>query len=241
MTSSGATSPNLVILGGAAEDLETQDKCRILDKRGKNWKVLTKLPEKLSAISVCQTDDGFVISGGRNEDLANVSSCYQFVASTRVWKRLADLLTARFGAASMMIEGCVYIIGGAERQSGNGEQVPVNYCQSLNLNGNVWNKHIPMLQGMAYPIAVAINGIIFVIFSDQGLNKGFKFGDRKTLQMYNSQTNEWSYGEALPDDVERTAGASPGCRCQRYHASGGRSRWTLCPVYPQHQYMDQNC
>ena len=72
-----------------------------------NFVKLCKIPECSRFHSVCQTPEGFAVTGGWGRD-----TCNMFVASTNSWKPLKSLSNPRGEHASIFFLGKIFVLGG---------------------------------------------------------------------------------------------------------------------------------
>ena len=214
---------------GHIDDVTPNTVIWVQARSGQGWKQLTTLPEFRSNVTVCQTKDGFLVVGGTIGGKA-CNHCHHFIAQSREWKRLADMVTARHGAAAVLLGDDVFVIGGAV---GVGEEMEIlSHCESIRLSSNTWSTHPPMRQGMLLPISVPINTTIYVLFNDHPYNKVNQVGGERSLQLLDTTTSRWSHGAPLPDDVGKTLGAGAVAINDTVLVAGGEDR--ICVQYLCH-------
>ena len=137
---SKARIQRLVIIGGREGVNQPNLKC--WDVSESNIETLFEVSsEKLrDGASVCQTEQGFAITGGGKKfDL-----CFVFIASTRSWLKLQNLLTQRSYHGSVCVKGALYVIGG---NIGNSDE-PSDSVDFMVMEDGDWE------EGPALPLAV---------------------------------------------------------------------------------------
>ena len=217
----------LTVVGGFIDDKTLNDDIWVQPTSDQGWKQLTKLPERRRNVTFCQTRDGFLVVGGTAGGNKGCNHCHHFVAKSREWKRLADMITGRGGVAAVLLGDDVFVIGGAV---GHIEGIKIlSNCESISLSSNKWSTHPPMRQGIVRPISVPINTTIYVLLVDDPINKENQEGNARTLQILNTMTSEWSYGAPLPDDVGETWGASAVAINDTMLVAGGED--SICVQY----------
>ncbi|MGB5107169.1 MAG: kelch repeat-containing protein [Candidatus Zixiibacteriota bacterium] len=109
------------------------------------------------------------------------------------WSELAPMPTSRVGAASAVVNGRLYVLGG------NSYHGTLNIVESYDPSAGSWTSHAEMPSRRAYAAATELNGIIYVI---GGETAG---APQQLLETYNPATNTWSQLEPMPDARTRCA------------------------------------
>ena len=216
----------LLLLGGYLSKTEVNYSSYV--HLGLGWQKLTGTPEGLVGASVCATEDGFLLLGGRYlYEVTN--STHHYSVERQTWRRFSDMPTARSYAGSVRLGQRVYVIGGAVLR--DGKLVPVDSCECLNTSEDTWTKLAPMEQGMLSPITAVIDEYIYVLFNDDEANKASQRGST-TLQRYHHISGCWSFMQPLPDSVGRTYGARAASISGSMYVVGGDG--SLCEKYSPH-------
>ena len=155
------------------------------------------------------------------------NSTHHYSVERQTWSRLSHIPTARTDAGSVRFGQQVYVIGGMVRP--DGEWVPVDNCECLNISEDKWTKLPPLEQGMMHPITAVINEYIYMLFSDDDTNKATQRGSTKTLQRYHHISGSCSFMQPLLDSVGRTSGARATSVSSDMYVVGGEGR--LCEKY----------
>ena len=82
MRTQNLACPALVLLGGET-DTELNDACWRMTTDG--WKKFTQLPESLHSHSVCETEEGFMVVGGRDKQDQAKKSCHHYNIRNEKW------------------------------------------------------------------------------------------------------------------------------------------------------------
>ena len=138
-----------------------------------------------------------VIASDRKGAQSKSSPIWQFTVGSfeNGWSELAPMSTARFGAASAVVNGKLYVIGG------NSLAGTLDLVESYDPALNDWNQLAGMPSHRAYAAAVENNGIIYVI---GGETNGVA---QQLLESYDPSTDTWSQLEPMPGARTRCAAA----------------------------------
>ena len=205
VTMKAASRPKrLLVTAGLISSSEQNRKGWVLDGSSSSaWRSFLHLPRLEIGVTLCKTDDGFLVVGQKKTKTSCM--CYHFTAATKKWTKMNSMPTHRICATAVVLEQAVFILGGGIRQ--DGEFVPVAQCEQLNVQQNVWCKHPAMIQGMFWPLALALNDCVYVLFNDHCYNKVSQWRTVRSLQMYNLASQRWTMRQPLPDHIGRTNGA----------------------------------
>ena len=95
--------------------------------------------------SVCMAPQGFVVTGGSGS-----SMCIIFMASTRSWIRLPDMLTTRRCHGTICIHQVLYVLGGCVG-IGSDDSEPSTSVDSLAMERGVWVNGPGLPQSVKFP------------------------------------------------------------------------------------------
>jgi hypothetical protein len=142
----------LVIVGGINVDSYERE-CWKMDE-GLQFNEFTSIPEEDLAhgYSVCATDGGFIVTGGKNSDI-----CYIFTVATLSWRKLKNMLRNRYYHGSVCIKGVLYVLGGASGVTGT------DSVNSLVLTQGHWEAGPRLPQPVGAPRVAEINGRLYVL------------------------------------------------------------------------------
>ena len=128
------------------------------------WQKISGVPEECSVYRMCycRVSDGIVAIGGLNI-LGPPSStqCHHFSISTKLWRRMQDLQTARYDAAAVVLEGEVYVFGGEIDDNSEGRAIAA--CEKLNIQANTWTSIRDLPEPLKSPMVTAARGKAYII------------------------------------------------------------------------------
>ena len=176
---------------------------------------LSKLPNCPYWISICQTPDGFAVTGGSDSVI-----CSMYVLATNSWVQLEPLPVERHAHGSVYFDGKIFVLGGdiSYQESSS--------VQSLHFNGGKWNDEPNLPHAVVGPAVASVDSSIFLLDIHTGkllrldVNKkvwshrqtipggscnGARMitiddnllvagGDKKTFARYNPSTDTWTTG-----------------------------------------------
>ena len=127
---SKTTTDTMVILGGEEDDGNTSLLCWKVEKSNEVVH-LCNIPTSQDSgeFSVCMFSQGLVITGGIDSRM-----CMMFIASTKSWVRLQNMLQNRDGHGSVCIKGVLYVLGGFVGDC----RLPSNSVQSMVMEDGEW-------------------------------------------------------------------------------------------------------
>jgi len=111
------------------------------------------------------------------------------------WTQKANMPTARFIASSAVVDGKIYVIGGAKPDR------DLSTVEEYNPATNTWARRADMPTARQGVVAAAVDGIIYAI---GGCDHHIAREDLSTVEAYNPATDEWSTKADMP-----TARAQP--------------------------------
>ncbi|QTD57458.1 Kelch repeat-containing protein [Parasphingorhabdus cellanae] len=165
------------------------------------WSVLPDLPvargEHISAV----VEGRIYVVGGRvggtrgaakfNEH-RDTSQLDIYDPATRSWSRGADAPTARNSAASAVISGKIYVVGGRQylnQPDGNTANVNVASLEVYDPETGLWTVKAPMPKASGAPAAATVDGKLYVFGGEQWVPTKKVFGD---AWVYDPSTDVWS-------------------------------------------------
>jgi N-acetylneuraminic acid mutarotase len=141
--------------------------------------------------------------------------------STGRWTRIADAPTARNSAASAVIGGLVYVVGGRQalrQPNGSLQQVNVPQLEVFDPATNRWNSRAPMPQAQGGLAAAAQGGKLYVFGGEQWVPEHKVFSES---WVYDPATDRWTSLPPLPTPRHGLGAATLG---DRIHVFGGGLR-----------------
>ncbi len=141
--------------------------------------------------------------------------------ATGRWSRLADAPTARNSAASAVIDGRIYVVGGrSARQQADGtlSQVNLPTLEVFDPASNSWTSRAPMPQPRGGLAAAAHGGRLYVFGGEQWVPDQQVFADS---WVYDPGRDRWDALPAMPTARHGLGAATLG---NRIHVVGGGLR-----------------
>ncbi|GAP96873.1 hypothetical protein NIES2104_34200 [Leptolyngbya sp. NIES-2104] len=152
-------------------------------------------------------DDKIYLIGGRvratddarlfNDHIDSVRN-EVFDPTTRRWSTRANAPTPRNSAASAVIDGKIYVVGGrkfAKNADGTARQVNVPNLEVYDPKLDRWETRSPMPQAQGGLAATALNGKLYVFGGEQWVPEQKVFAES---WVYDPQTNQWQALPSLP-------------------------------------------
>lgn len=190
---------------GAFPNWKPQASVYAYDFETARWSALPDLPvargEHVSAV----VDGRIYVIGGRVGGTASASTFMEhrdtsrvdiFDPETRTWSRGVDAPTARNSAASAVIDGKIYVVGGRQFLEQPGGKVANVNSASLEVfdpETGLWSVKAPMPQAAGGLGAAAADGRLYVVGGEQWTPTKEVFAEG---WVYDPATDKWG---ALPD------------------------------------------
>lgn len=126
----------------------------------------------------------------------------QALAQGGTWSIKAPMPTARWGAASAILDGKVYVVGGQ-----SATQPEVSVLEVYNPVRNSWATRAPMPTARFAPVAEVVGGKLYVI-GGYLPDLGCCGVATAVVEVYNPVTDSWSTGTPMPTARQRAAGTA---------------------------------
>jgi len=189
---------------GGFPDWRAQPTMFIYDPASNTWTGGTDLPEARAESVSAVVDDKIYLIGGRvratddarlfNDHIDTVRN-EVFDPTIERWESRADAPTARNSAASAVIDGKIYVVGGrnfVRNADGTTQQVNVPNLEVYDPQLDRWETRSPMPQAQGGLAATALNGKLYVFGGEQWVPEQKVFAES---WVYDPRTDGW---EALP-------------------------------------------
>jgi N-acetylneuraminic acid mutarotase len=177
-----AVNGKIYAIGGSAQDarLETTNEFLNINEeydpaRG-TWNLKEPMPTPRAAFAIAVYQNKIYCIGGyvSSGTVTGVNEVYD--PATDTWETKTPMPTARGFLTANVVNGKIYLIGGSPPQV-------VNVNEEYDPATDTWTTNAQRLVAVE-PASAAFN------------NKVYQFGS--WLQIYNPETNEWSYGASKP-------------------------------------------
>lgn len=174
------------------------------DFEAAGWTDLPDLPVARGEHVSAAVDGQVYVIGGRvpgTEDAAtftahrDTSRMDIFDPQTGLWSRGADAPTARNSAASAVIDGQIYVVGGRQylgQTDGSGVNVNVTALEVFDPATGLWSVRAPLPQGAGGLAAAEVGGLLYVFGGEQWSPNRQVFADG---WVYDPATDSW---DAMP-------------------------------------------
>jgi N-acetylneuraminic acid mutarotase len=153
------------------------------------------MPTPRYFLSTC-TVDGIIYAIGGVNNINNNPGPEAFKAveaynpSTDVWTKKADLPTPRWALSASVVNGKIYVIGGA---AGTAHQ-SLTTVEEYNPANNAWQKKAYMPTKRFSLSTCIVNGIIYAIGGTQDAS----WSSRSTVEAYDPTTDTWAKKADIP-------------------------------------------
>ncbi len=185
---------------------------QVYDPLTDSWLNRTQMPESLLTVNANVVDNKiYVISGAKYATLGGVYSSavtYVYEPNLDSWSTMAPIPTPVEGYASAVLDGKIYIMGGAAMSQNYSNQV-VNLVQIFDPKTNQWTTGTPLPTGVYAAGACATTGLfapekIYVAGGHphyvSWVTSAILSPHGTTLnQIYDPATDNWSLGASLPE------------------------------------------
>ena len=147
----------LVVLGGDVDDKEANYQCWEVSQSGIVNFFEVPVTNLETRSSVCKIPRGLAITGGVGSCL-----CFVFIAATRSWFRLQDMLALRGCHGSVCVKNVLYVFGGIVGEY-NDSSTPSFSVHSMVIDHGFWQSGPDMPQGVKFPKVSSINEDIYLL------------------------------------------------------------------------------
>lgn len=185
---------------------------QVYDSATDTWLNRSSLPESLSEVKANVVDDKiYVISGVKYATIVGAAISdvtYVYDPELDSWSTMASIPTPVEGFASAVLDGKIYIMGGAATSQNYSNWV-VDLVQIFDPENNQWTVGKPLPTGVYGAGACATSGLfaperIYVVGGNEWhlpwVTSGILNPHGITLnQIYDPATGNWSFGASLPE------------------------------------------
>jgi N-acetylneuraminic acid mutarotase len=185
---------------------------QVYDPSTDTWSNRASMPQQLLKVNANVVDDKiYVISGAKEASLAGVYSSdanMLYDPETDSWSTMAPIPTPVEGYASAVLNGKIYIMGGAAMTQNTNNQV-VDLVQIFNPQTNRWTTGKPLSTGVYGAGACATSGLyapekIYVVggqtYYVSWITSAILTQHGETVnQVYDTATENWSTAASLPE------------------------------------------
>jgi N-acetylneuraminic acid mutarotase len=133
-------------------------------------------------------------------------------AATVSWVAKKDMPTARDGATAAVVNGIIYVIGGADPQT-NSLNPHLAVVEAYDPVANTWTTKTPMPGARSFLSSAVVNNVIYVFGGDNAVSSNPSantFAPVVTVQAYDPVANTWTTKASMTIARERFAIAESG-------------------------------
>src|SRR5260370_5063732 len=149
-----------------------------------------------------------------------IDNSWEYDPATDSWKALAPMPTRRGAAAAAVINGKVYVVGGATTPSGTDEpsvlptrpHLAVGTVEEYDIATNTWRARRPMPTARNHLMAGAVDGKIYAIGGRLGAAFIGLASDTDVVEEYNPADDLWRIKARMPTARSAIAGGVHGGR-----------------------------
>lgn len=215
---------------GAFPDWQPEASAFVFDVEAAQWRALPDLPVARGEHVSAAVDGRIYVIGGRVGGTPSAASYGEHRDTSRVdvfdpesqtWSRGIDAPSARNSAASAVIDGRIYVVGGRQYlQQPDGSAVNVNSAalEVFDPASGLWSVRAPMPQAAGGLAAAAVDGKLYVFGGEQWTPTKEVFAEG---WVYDPATDEWA---ALPALNVPRHGLAAAAIDGRIHAFGGAAQ-----------------
>lgn len=212
---------------GGFPNWQAQADVFVYDPAADKWRDGVPLPVPRAEGVVAAAQGKVYVIGGRVRaqaqaahfnDHADTAIVEAFDPPTSQWTRLGDAPSARNSAASAVIGGKIYVVGGRQalkQSDGSLRQVNVAALEVFDPATGQWATRAPMPQAQGGLAASAHGGKLYVFGGEQWVPEQKVFADN---WVYDPAADRWSAVPALPTPRHGLGAATVG---NRIHVFGG--------------------
>jgi N-acetylneuraminic acid mutarotase len=161
------------------------------DPESDQWRVRGNTPTERKHTTASAIGEKCFISGGQTNAFGSAgpatATLEAYEPSTNSWSTLADMPTARTGAASAVVNGKLYVIGGGIGGPGSGNVAAKASVEMYDPETDMWTSRASMPTARAFLGAAAINGKIYAA----GGTQNYTVGNLDILEQYDPATDSW--------------------------------------------------
>ena len=159
--------------------------CQYYEEDTSCWKSLTTLPESFGfADSVCYTDRGVVVTGGKKA----YDQCLLFDMATKKWEAMPPLTTIRHCHRSVSLGDCIYVMGGFSV-----DVTVLASVECLHQKSPQWSRLPDMRHAVFAPMVTTYRKKIFVFGGRDIRDQHLCYA-----QVFDTTQNKWSTLSDMP-------------------------------------------
>ncbi len=176
----------IYVVGGFTQNGIT-DRVEVWDAENENWSQIPSLPIPLHHTTVSAVNGKLYVIGGFTSNLwTPVNTNYEYDPLKNKWAVKASMPTERGALAAAVIDGTIYIAGGANKINNSLINTPA--LEMYDPENDTWKKLAPLPTPRDHMAASSLNGKLYVIGGRIDVN--FR-NNLDTNEEYDPETNHW--------------------------------------------------
>jgi N-acetylneuraminic acid mutarotase len=158
------------------------------DPASNTWTTMKPIPDVKTDFGIASYGDKIYCFGGSNlmgnDGYLPTATSFVYDTKTDLWTKIASMPTARMDLTANIVNGQIYLIGGAIY--GQGGAVTVNSNEVYDISTNSWTTGNPIPVATQYYVSNVINGKIYIIggYTNEATSN--------TMQIYDPVSNSWA-------------------------------------------------
>jgi len=187
---------------GNIDNPELTSLTEVYDPITDEWEVKTSMPTARADLSANIVNDAIYLIGGKK--FTGINPYYQQVNNNEVyfpgndsWISKSPMFIPVFGYGSAVIEGKIYILGGARQFEEGGTATAVQFNQMYDPKIDAWRNLAAMPTAKSHGasgITIGITAPILIYYIGGMNHQGYS----NTNYAYNIENNNWTIAEPLP-------------------------------------------
>jgi N-acetylneuraminic acid mutarotase len=209
-----AVHDTIYAIGGSLDAYASTSVVEAYDAATNNWISKANLPQKLCGETAGAVDNRIYIIGGSTSILGSghtVDSVFEYDPISNSWTRKSNIPTPVAYAATGMVNGKIYVIGGCPFGFGSAYRSVYEYNPAT----DSWTKKTDMPTARFFASASVVDGKIYVFGGVASLT-GMGFS---TVEVFDPSADTWAVKGPMP--IPRAAHASSAVDGNIYLVSGG--------------------
>ncbi len=167
-----------------------------------SWTTKHPIPTPRSSFAVAACGDKIYVIGGLSpltDSSLNVNEVYN--PATDTWETKSPMPTNRSQIEANTVGNKIYVTGGRTA----GPYSTVGYTEVYDVETNSWSSKASMLYPVALSVSTVLDGKIYII---GGQDEYAKDMNLKVVQIYNPNSNYWSFGASAPAVIWQACAAA---------------------------------
>lgn len=155
---SAEVNGKIYLIGGGLDQTHNSAAVEVYDPETDKWTTKTEMPVNILGMAATALDGKIYTFGGRKGNIFSgntLNYTYVYDPETNMWSRKANMPISRVFSTASVIDGKIYVIGGAAK-----EYIGLTTVQMYDPVSNNWTQKDSMKIGRALHTATVFNGKI---------------------------------------------------------------------------------